>query len=45
MTTTLTSMLLSEKALATDWDRPQKDEAWASLQQDGEIIIKDELAN
>lgn len=25
------TMLLSEKALA-DWDRPEEDEAWASLQ-------------
>ena len=24
--------LLSEKALATDWDRPEEDKAWASLQ-------------
>lgn len=25
-------LLLSEKTLATDWDRPEEDEAWASLQ-------------
>jgi hypothetical protein len=25
--------LLSEQALATDWDRPEEDEAWAHLQQ------------
>jgi len=24
--------LLSEKALATDWNRPEEEEAWASLQ-------------
>ena len=24
--------LLSEKALATDWNRPEEDEAWSSLQ-------------
>ncbi len=24
--------LLSEKALAADWDRPEEDKAWASLQ-------------
>ena len=28
-----TSMLLSEKVLATDWDRPEEDVAWASLQK------------
>jgi hypothetical protein len=27
------SALLSEKALATDWNRPEEDEAWAHLQQ------------
>lgn len=27
------TMLLSEKALAVDWDRPEEDEAWASLQK------------
>ncbi len=26
------SALLSEKALAADWNRPEEDEAWASLQ-------------
>lgn len=26
------TLLLSEKTLATDWDRPEEDEAWASLQ-------------
>jgi antitoxin MazE len=25
------TMLLSEKALAVDWDRPEEDEAWKSL--------------
>jgi len=25
--------LLSEQALATDWNRPEEDEAWAHLQQ------------
>ncbi|MFH1975774.1 MAG: hypothetical protein ABIJ52_09455 [Pseudomonadota bacterium] len=25
--------LLSEKALATDWNRPEEDEAWSHLQQ------------
>lgn len=25
--------LLSEAALATDWNRPEEDEAWAHLQQ------------
>lgn len=29
---TESSSLLSEKALATDWNRPEEDEAWASLQ-------------
>ena len=24
--------LLSEKALATDWNRPEEDEAWSNLQ-------------
>ena len=24
--------LLSEKSLATDWNRPEEDEAWSSLQ-------------
>lgn len=27
-----TTLVLSEKALATDWNRPEEDEAWASLQ-------------
>lgn len=26
------ALLLSEKALATDWDRPEEDEAWKNLQ-------------
>lgn len=26
------TLLLSEKTLATDWNRPEEDEAWASLQ-------------
>jgi hypothetical protein len=26
--------LLSEAALAQDWDRPEEDEAWAHLQSD-----------
>ena len=26
------TLLLSEKVLATDWDRPEEDKAWASLQ-------------
>lgn len=26
------TLLLSEKILATDWDRPEEDVAWASLQ-------------
>jgi len=26
------SLLLSEKILANDWNRPEEDEAWASLQ-------------
>ena len=25
--------LLSERALAEDWDRPEEDEAWSHLQQ------------
>lgn len=28
----LNTLLLSEKALATDWNRPEEDTAWASLQ-------------
>ncbi len=31
-TSAATTLLLSEKALAADWDRPEEDEAWASLQ-------------
>lgn len=27
--------LLSEQALAVDWDRPEEDEAWAHLQSGG----------
>ena len=26
------TLLLSEKTLATDWNRPEEDQAWASLQ-------------
>jgi len=26
------TLLLSEKVLATDWNRPEEDKAWASLQ-------------
>ena len=26
------TLLLSEKTLGTDWNRPEEDEAWASLQ-------------
>lgn len=26
------TLLLSEKNLATDWDKPEEDDAWASLQ-------------
>lgn len=26
------TLLLSEKALATDWNKPEEDKAWASLQ-------------
>ncbi|MBI2327398.1 hypothetical protein HYU92_03670 [Candidatus Curtissbacteria bacterium] len=26
------TLLLSEKNLATDWNKPEEDEAWASLQ-------------
>lgn len=29
---TSSTLLLSEKALAVDWDRPEEDKAWASLQ-------------
>lgn len=31
-TSTATTLLLSEKTLAADWDRPEEDKAWASLQ-------------
>ena len=31
-TSVVTTLLLSEKILAADWDRPEEDEAWASLQ-------------
>ncbi len=27
------TLLLSEKTLAADWDRPEEDKAWASLQR------------
>lgn len=27
-----TTLLLSERTLATDWNRPEEDKAWASLQ-------------
>jgi antitoxin MazE len=30
--TTTNTMLLSEKTLATDWEKPEEDEAWKSLQ-------------
>jgi len=29
---TIADTLLSEKALAADWDKPEEDKAWASLQ-------------
>ncbi len=29
---TADTLLLSEKTLGTDWNRPEEDEAWASLQ-------------
>ena len=29
---TTNTLLLSERVLATDWDRPEEDKAWASLQ-------------
>ena len=29
---TATTLLLSEETLAADWDRPEEDKAWASLQ-------------
>lgn len=28
------TVLLSEKTLGTDWNRPEEDTAWASLQQE-----------
>ncbi len=28
----ISTSLLSERSLATDWNRPEEDEAWASLQ-------------
>ena len=28
------TLLLSEKSLGTDWNRPEEDEAWKSLQQE-----------
>lgn len=28
------ALLLSEKTLAADWNRPEEDKAWASLQQE-----------
>lgn len=31
-TSAATTLLLSEKSLAADWDRPEEDKAWASLQ-------------
>ena len=31
-TSVVTTLLLSEKILAVDWNRPEEDEAWASLQ-------------
>ncbi|MDP3973895.1 MAG: hypothetical protein Q8P92_03600 [Candidatus Daviesbacteria bacterium] len=31
-TSVVNTLLLSERALAADWDRPEEDEAWASLQ-------------
>ena len=31
-TPTANTLLLSEKVLAADWDRPEEDKAWASLQ-------------
>lgn len=27
-----TTLLLSEKMLGTDWNRPEEDEAWSSMQ-------------
>lgn len=31
-TSVANTLLLSERTLAADWDRPEEDEAWASLQ-------------
>ncbi|MFH0936798.1 MAG: hypothetical protein V1808_00710 [Candidatus Daviesbacteria bacterium] len=31
-TSAATTLLLSERTLAADWDRPEEDKAWASLQ-------------
>lgn len=31
-TSAVSTLLLSEKILASDWNRPEEDEAWASLQ-------------
>lgn len=31
-TPAVTTLLLSERTLAADWDRPEEDKAWASLQ-------------
>lgn len=31
-TTDASTLLLSEKALGTDWNRPEEDKAWESLQ-------------
>lgn len=31
-TSTKDTLLLSEKTLATDWNKPEEDEAWKSLQ-------------
>lgn len=31
-TSVVNTLLLSEKTLATDWDRPEENEAWANLQ-------------
>jgi len=31
-TSVASTLLLSERTLAADWDRPEEDEAWASLQ-------------
>lgn len=31
-TSAANTLMLSEKTLAADWDRPEEDKAWASLQ-------------